>query len=130
MADAKILVIDDEPDNITFVGTILKKEGFTILSAGDGLEGLKKAMAEIPDLIVLDVQMPKMNGFEVFNRLRTADSTKKIPVVMLTGIREKVGIGFDAEDMKKFYGEEPNGYVEKPVSPEDLLKVVKDNLQP
>ncbi len=128
MADVKILVIDDEPDNITFVETILKKEGFTIISAGDGLEGLKKATEELPDLIVLDVQMPKMNGFEVCDKLRSAESTRKIPVVMLTGIREKIGIGFDSDDMKKFYGEEPNGYVEKPVSPEDLLKVVKDNL--
>ena len=128
MAETKILVVDDEPDNITFVETILKKEGFTVLSAGDGLEGFEKAVEELPDLIVLDVQMPKMNGFEVFDKLRKEGSTKQIPVIMLTGIREKVGIGFNAEDMKKFYGEEPNGYVEKPISPEELVKVVKENL--
>ena len=128
MAETKILVVDDEPDNIAFVETILKKEGFTVLSAGDGLEGFERAVEELPDLIVLDVQMPKMNGFEVFDKLRKEGSTKQIPVVMLTGIREKVGIGFNAEDMKKFYGEEPNGYVEKPISPEELVKVVKENL--
>ena len=128
MADTKILVVDDEPDNITFVETVLKKEGYAILSAEDGFEGLKTAMEELPDLIILDVQMPKMDGFEVFNKLRTADATKEIPIVMLTGIRDKVGIGFSAEDMKKFYGEGPNGYVEKPISPQQLLKVVKDNL--
>jgi len=128
MAETKILVVDDEPDNITFVETILKKEGFTVLSAVDGLEGFERAVEELPDLIVLDVQMPKMNGFEVFDKLRKEGSTKQIPVVMLTGIREKVGIGFNAEDMKKFYGEEPNGYVEKPISPEELVKVVKENL--
>jgi CheY-like chemotaxis protein len=127
MADTKILVIDDEPDNITFVETVLKKEGFTILSAEDGFEGFKTAMEQLPDLIILDVQMPKMDGFEVFNKLRTADSTKEIPIIMLTGIRDKVGIGFSSEDMEKFYGEGPNGYVEKPVSPEQLLRVVKDN---
>ena len=91
-------------------------------------EGFKKAMEELPDLIVLDVQMPKMDGFEVFNKLRTADVTKEIPIIMLTGIREKAGIGFSAEDMKKFYGEGPDGYVEKPISPEDLVKIVKENL--
>jgi CheY-like chemotaxis protein len=128
MAETKILIVDDEPDNITFVGTILKKEGFTVLSASDGLEGINRAVEESPDLIVLDVQMPKMNGFEVFDKLRKEGSTKQIPVVMLTGIREKVGIGFNAEDMKKFYGEEPNGYVEKPISPEELVKVIKENL--
>lgn len=124
----KILVVDDERDNITFVETILKKEGFTVLSAGDGLTGFEKAVAESPDLILLDIQMPKMNGFEVFEKLRKEGSTKQIPVIMLTGIREKVGIGFDSSDMKEFYGEEPNGYVEKPVSPEELVKVVKENL--
>lgn len=128
MGTKKVLIIDDEPDNITFVDAILKKEGFTILSAGDGFEGLKKATEELRDLIVLDVQMPRMNGFEVFEKLRTADSTKNIPVVMLTGIREKLGIGLNSKNMKKFYGEEPNGCVEKLISPEDLLKVVTDNL--
>lgn len=128
MSNTKILVVDDEPDSITFVETILKKEGFTVLSASDGLEGFEKAKQEIPDLIVLDVQMPKMDGFEVFNKLRKEESTRNISIVMLTGIREKVGIGFNAEDMKKFYGEGPNGYVEKPISPDELLKVVKENL--
>ena len=125
---AKILVVDDESDNVTFVETILKKEGFTVLSAGDGLEGFEKAVAETPDLILLDVQMPKMNGFQVFDKLRKEGTTKQIPVVMLTGIREKVGIEFKASDMKEFYGEEPNGYVEKPITPEQLVKVVKENL--
>lgn len=128
MADKKILVVDDEQDSITFVETILKEEGFTVITAGDGLEGFHKAKQETPDLIVLDVQMPKMDGFEVFFRLRKEESTKNIPVVMLTGIREKTGIGFDTEDMKSFYGGKPSGYVEKPISPEQLLKVVKEGL--
>ncbi len=128
MTDQTVLVVDDEPDNITFIETILKKEGFTIISASDGLEGLNKAIAELPDLIVLDVQMPKMNGFEVFTKLRAAEATKKIPIVMLTGIREKIGRGYSGADMKTFFGEGPSGYLEKPVSPEKLLKVVKNIL--
>lgn len=128
MTEQTVLIIDDEQDNITFVETILKKEGFAIISAGDGLEGLNMAIAELPDLIVLDVQMPKMNGFEVFTRLRAEGATKKIPVVMLTGIREKIGRGYSGKDMKACLGEEPSGYLEKPVSPEELLKIVKENL--
>jgi CheY-like chemotaxis protein len=128
MANTKILIIDDELDSVTFIETILKKEGHTIISAGDGLEGFEKAKKEIPDLIVLDVQMPKMDGFEVFDKLKKESSTKNIPVVMLTGIREKIGIGFNADDMKQFIGEKPNGYVEKPVSPQELLKVIKEIL--
>ena len=128
MANQVVLVIDDDADNITFVEAILKREGFAVISARDGLEGLNRAIAELPDLIVLDVQMPKLNGFEVFNRLRAAETTKRIPIVMLTGIREKIGRGYSGKDMKTFFGEEPNGYLEKPISPEKLLKMVKDNL--
>ena len=128
MADRTVLLIDDEPDNITFVATILKRAGFATISAGDGQSGLKKAAAELPDLIVLDVQMPRMNGFEVFNKLRAEESTRGIPVIMLTGIRNKIGRGYSGDDMKTFFGEEPNGYLEKPVSPEKLLKAVRDNL--
>jgi CheY-like chemotaxis protein len=128
MGNQTVLVVDDDSDNITFVETILKKEGFATISAGDGLEGFNKAAAELPDLIVLDVQMPKMNGFEVFTKLRAAESTKKIPIVMLTGIRDKIGRGYSGKDMKTFFGEGPNGYLEKPVCPEELLKIVKDIL--
>ena len=128
MANKRILVVDDEPDNIAFVETVLRREGFTVIAAADGLEGLETAKTELPDLVLLDVQMPKMNGFEAFNELRIGEPTKHIPVVMLTGIREKTGIGFSAEDMKKFIGEGSNGYVEKLISPENLVKVVRENL--
>lgn len=128
MAEQRILVIDDEPDSVAFVQTVLEKDGFTVISAGDGLEGLETARAELPDLIVLDLQMPKMYGYEVFNRLRAHEATRRIPVIMLTGIREQTGVGFSAEDMSELIGEEPNGYVEKPISPEKLSRIVRENL--
>lgn len=128
MDKKRILIIDDDPDNITFVAMVLGKAGYTTLSAEDGEAGLRKAAEDRPDLIVLDVQMPKVNGFEVFNRLHSSDETRAIPVIMLTGIREKLGRGFSASDMKAFYGEGPSRYLEKPVSPEELLKVVEEHL--
>ena len=79
-------------------------------------------------MIILDVQMPKMDGFEVFEKLRKEKSIQSIPVIMLTGIREKTGIRFSADDIHEFYGEKPNGYAEKPISPEALLKTVKEIL--
>jgi DNA-binding response OmpR family regulator len=123
-----ILIIDDDPDSITFVALVLAREGFNVISAEDGEAGLKRAMTDLPDLIVLDVQMPKINGFEVFKRLHSSDTTKDIPVIVLTGIGDKIGHRFSGDDMKAFYGEGPRGYVEKPVSPEELLKVVNASL--
>ena len=128
MSQKRVLIIDDEPDNITYVDAILRREGISPISAADGDEGLALAKTEKPDLIILDVQMPKMDGFEVFENLCKENSTKEIPVILVTGVREKVGIDFNLKDMKRLYGSAPRGYLEKPVSPRKLLKIVKDNL--
>lgn len=124
MTSAKILLVDDEPDAIAYVSEILEDEGREIISASDGLAGLERAKAEKPDLIILDVQMPKMDGFTVFAELKADETTKEIPVIMLTGVSEKTGIAFSKEDMGDFIGTEPSDYVEKPIEPEALLKAV------
>jgi CheY-like chemotaxis protein len=128
MSGKTVLIIDDDWDSIQFASTILSKEGISSTFAIDGEEGLDKAKKERPDLILLDVQMPKMDGMEVFENLCKDKSTKGIPVIMVTGIREKVGIDFDLKDMEKLYGAKPQGYVEKPVVPRELIKKVKKYL--
>ena len=125
MSDKKVLIIDDEQDCIEFASAILRKEGFSSISASNGEEGLERAKRESPDLIILDVQMPKMDGMEVFENLCGDETTKGIPVIMVTGIREKVGIDFSLKDMEKLYGARPRGYLEKPIVPQELLKLVK-----
>ena len=67
MEGKKILVVDDEMDSISYVKSVLENENFTVISSEDGISGLEKAQKENPDLIVLDIQMPKMDGFQVFN---------------------------------------------------------------
>ncbi|MFH1218986.1 MAG: response regulator [Candidatus Eisenbacteria bacterium] len=119
-----ILVIDDEQDAVDFVTEILEGAGRRVISENDGRAGLVAIRAERPDLVVLDVQMPKMNGFEVFEAMQKEDSLKSIPVIMLTGIRDKVGMGFSGEDMGKFYGHAPREYIEKPVNPAVFLEAV------
>ena len=94
MDPQKVLIVDDEQDCITFLKAILEEEDLEIMEAHDGSEGLEAAKQQKPDLMILDVQMPKMNGFEVFEQLRKDPDTQDIPVIMLTGIREKTGIGF------------------------------------
>jgi CheY-like chemotaxis protein len=125
-----VLIIDDEPDAVDITKTMLSQlPGLDTLSANDGERGIAKAREFKPDLIVLDVQMPGKGGFQVFNELRADESLKDIPVIMLTGVAEKAGIGFSASDMKEFLGKEPEAYIEKPVDAADFQATVSKILR-
>jgi two-component system phosphate regulon response regulator PhoB len=115
----KILLIEDEPDVIDLLMMQLRKAGgFSAISAADGAEGLKKARAEAPALIVLDLMLPRMSGLEVCKILKTDSSTRHIPIIMLTAKAEEVdrivGLEFGADD-----------YVTKPFSPREMLLRIK-----
>ena len=84
MPREKILIIDDEQDLVKLVKEILELENFRVSCAYDGEEGLRKATSEVPDLILLDIKMPGINGFQVLERLKIDKATSLIPVVMLT----------------------------------------------
>jgi len=121
-----ILVIDDEPDAIEFVRAVLSSLGeFNIIEANDGEEGLIKAKKNSPDLVILDIIMPRQSGFDVFYELRKDKHTKNIPIVMLTGVADKAGLKFFKDDMKKYFGSEPIEYLEKPLNPDSLIDTVK-----
>jgi CheY-like chemotaxis protein len=124
----KILVVDDEPDAIDFVKEVLESEGYTVVTAGDGVKGLAAMRRESPDVVFLDVQMPEMDGFETFQEMAKDEALKKIPVVMLTGIKEKVGIGFSADEMKNYMGMKPAAYLEKPIDPAKVRETMKEIL--
>jgi len=85
----KILVIEDEKELAEMMKIVLEKEGYSIELAGDGEEGLNKAKALKPDLITLDVMMPKMNGYEVCNQLKSDEQYKHIPILMFTAKTKK-----------------------------------------
>ena len=85
----KVLAVDDEKDVLFIVSTALKAEGYEVHTAADGAECLELATQNPPDIIVLDVMMPKMDGFETLEKLREMDATREIPVVMLTGLSER-----------------------------------------
>lgn len=130
MADNKlVLVVDDEVDAVDFVKSMLSDvEGVETASASDGDSALAKVDEINPDLIILDVQMPGKNGFEVFAELKKNDSTKNIPVIMLTGVEDKTGVQFSSEDMGDYLGSKPEAFIDKPVSPEKLQETVKSVL--
>lgn len=117
----RILIADDEDDARAFIQAALEDDGYAFLTAANGEAALATARAERPDLVILDVQMPRKDGFEVFDELRRDPATRAIPIIMLTGVKGRTGIGFSAKDMGYYYESEPEAFVDKPVDP-DLLR--------
>ncbi|MFP4380579.1 MAG: response regulator transcription factor [Candidatus Sumerlaeia bacterium] len=118
---AKILVVDDEPDVLLIVKTGLQAEGYDLVTATNGADALTVAKDENPDLIVLDVMMPGMDGFETLAKLKEMDETSTIPVIMLTGLSEK-------QKIQKALVSGIEYYVIKPFEFDDLLKKVRTAL--
>ncbi len=139
----KILVVDDEPDVITFLSAVLHENGYKTLSAKDGVEALEVLHKEKPDLVLLDLMMPKKSGITMFQELRKDPDMSHVSVVVVTGVSELMGINFRdfmykqaLSDEKKFAEATgltestiPAGYIEKPIDPEELIKVVKEALK-
>ncbi len=86
---ATILVVDDDARNVKLLETVLGAEGHAVLTAGGGAEALRVAAATLPDLIVLDIMMPDMNGFDVAERLKENPATRDIPILMLTALDDR-----------------------------------------
>ncbi len=139
----KILIVDDEPDVITFVSAVMEENGYTTIGARDGVEGLEILRKEKPDLVLLDLMMPKKSGITMFQELRNDPDMSNIPVVVVTGVSEVTGVDFrnfmykqPMRDEKKFVETTgltrytvPDGYIEKPIDPVELLKAVKEALK-
>lgn len=114
----KILIIDDEPFVIRSLQRLLEVNNYEIISAGNGQDGIEKAIQEKPDLILLDVLMPKMSGHEVLVKLKENEVTRPIPVVMLTAR------GGNKEMVKSIGKEGAADYITKPYTKETLLITV------
>ena len=123
----KILIIDDEPDTLVFLGTLLKKNGYDVCEACDGVEGMKKVLSDEPDLVCLDLLMPEKTGIKMYREMRKDDALKKVTVIMMTGFSTSA-IGY--MDFKKFIHQRsipaPEGYIEKPIDKDEFLKAVKE----
>ena len=114
----KILVIDDEPEMVDMLRIRLEDEGYGIITALNGEEGLKKAEGDHPDLILLDILLPGMSGLEVAKRLRESKATKDVPIIMVTAL-----IGGDA--MRTGLKSGAAYFISKPFDPEELLTQIK-----
>lgn len=118
MPQKKILAVDDEKHIVRLVQVNLERAGYQVVTAYDGVDALKKVSDEKPDLIVLDVMMPQMDGFEVLKNLKANPDTRDIPVIMLTA---------KAQDADVFRGWQSgvDCYLTKPFNPLELLSFVK-----
>ncbi len=116
----KILIIDDEKDMRVYLEALFRKAGYDTESATDGEEGLWLAEAQQPDLITLDILMPKKSGIKAYRGLRTSDKTRSIPIVVLTGLTRLDDFFGDLGDLPQ-----PDELVEKPIERDDFLAKVQ-----
>jgi len=110
----KILVIEDDPGALRFTAYALQQEGYQVLTAANGVDGLKMALEETPDLVVLDVMLPGIDGFEVCHCLRNTPATANLPILMLSVKRREsdrnMGLAVGADQ-----------YLSKPIGPAELV---------
>lgn len=122
-----ILLVDDDPDFVEAVKVIVEKAGYDVRVAYDGKEGIEAVKEKLPDLIVLDVMMPVMNGHEACAELKGNQDTAEIPIILLTAVADRVTTStYTHRDMLE---SEADDYIPKPVEPNDLLELVKNWLK-
>jgi len=123
MSKKYVLVVDDDPDFVETVGMMLESKGYEVGKAYDGIEGEQSIMARKPDLLVLDVMMPRKNGYTLCAELKKSRDTRDIPIVMLTAVGEAVpttsyshadGMAMEADD-----------YIPKPVDTQALINAIE-----
>jgi len=117
----KILYIEDNEQNLYLVTFILEKNGYEVIAARDGLEGIKSAANILPELILLDIQLPRMDGYAVAQELRSNPDLEGIPIVAVTSYA-MVG------DRDKALAAGCNGYIEKPINPDTFVQQVEQHL--
>ena len=117
----KILIVEDNEINLDILARRLQRRDFEIVSAMDGLEGIEKALAEKPDLILMDMSLPKMSGWEATSRLKEMKETESIPVIALTAHAMQ-------GDREKALEAGGDGYETKPVDLNSLLELIHDLL--
>lgn len=122
----KVLLVDDDMEFCEAAKLLLESKGYAVATANDGKEGLEKVRSELPDLVILDVMMPEMNGYDVCVVLKADPEFKNLPVILLTAVDQSVfkttytrhmGLMTEADD-----------YIAKPVEPEELVSRVQEFL--
>ena len=122
----KIIVVDDEIDIRIFISTLVETNGYKSLVAKDGEEGLKMIKEHKPDLIILDVMMPKESGLKLYRELKSDETTKHIPIIMVSAVSQKTFL-HSIRELDRYHGAsiaEPEAYIEKPPEAEELIACI------
>ncbi|MFC1508163.1 response regulator transcription factor [Candidatus Omnitrophota bacterium] len=117
----KILVVDDEKDLVMTLSYRLKANGYEVVAAGDGEEALKKARTENPDLILLDLMLPKLDGYKVCKVLKSEEKYKNIPIIIFTARAQEIDKDLSREALA-------DAYMTKPFEPQALLSKIEELL--
>lgn len=119
---SQVLVVEDSPPQREMITTLLQQSGLNVVSAGDGVEALEKIQSVCPDLVVLDIVMPRMNGYELCRKLKLDPKTKEVPVVMCST---------KGEEFDRYWGmrQGADAYISKPFQPQELIGTVKQLLR-
>ena len=118
----RVLVIEDNENNIYLITFMLQKNGYDFIEARDGAEGVELAVKEKPDLILMDMQLPVLDGYEAAKRIKAMEETKDIPIIALTSFAM---LG----DKEKAMNAGCDGYIEKPINPETIMAEIKKYLE-
>jgi len=119
---ALALIVEDNENNMELISFILEASGEETLQAMNGLTGVEKALTEQPDYIILDIQLPDIDGFEVLRQIRASEEGKNIPVIAMTSYAM-------SGDKEKMLSAGCNGYIEKPIDPERVMLQIRDVLE-
>jgi CheY-like chemotaxis protein len=123
----KILVVDDDMDMRIFISTLVETSGYKPLVAKDGEEGLKILKENKPDLVILDVMMPKESGLKLYREIKTNEDSKDIPVIMVSAVSKKTFF-HSQKELDRYHGSavpEPEAYIEKPPESDELLNSIE-----
>lgn len=119
MEEKKVLCIEDEPEMIDLIQLILERRGFKVVGAVGGREGIEALQREKPDLVLLDIMMPEVDGWEVFRFIKSNDELKDIPVLVVTAKAQSI------DKILGLYIAKVDGYITKPFGPRELVESVE-----
>jgi CheY-like chemotaxis protein len=117
----KVLIVDDDPISSKLIGYFLEKENFSLDSASNGKKGIKRALENPPDIILLDLMMPGLDGFQFLSELKKEEPTSRIPVIILSSLSQE-------QDILRGLKEGASDYITKPFSPQIVLAIIKKNI--
>ncbi len=110
----KVLVVEDNEKNMYLIGFILERMGLSVIRASTGEEGVERALTDRPDLVLMDIQLPGIDGQEATRRIRRSDAGKNVPIVAITSYAM-------AGDRERLLAAGCSGYIEKPINPETIM---------